>query len=257
MIDLSIVVPTVNRAQSLAACLVAIRAATSASAEIIVVDGASSDDTPNVLKTVAQTMGDRLRVVRESRREGFVKAANKGFRAAHGRYLMWLNDDARPLPGSLDRAIEQLEFSPRSVGMVALFHPAETTRNVAFEALHRGRSFRLLHVRGTLYANFGIASKTTFERLNYFDERYYLNAADPDFSLKVWNAGLSVVPAFGALIDHDELHDERRDADRDRGAIDNSLLFQKWNLPEKNAAMNDFDQTHPCTLRGLRSAVAA
>jgi GT2 family glycosyltransferase len=196
-------------------------------------------------------------VIREPHREGFVKAANKGFRAARGRYLMWLNDDARPLPGSLDRAIEQLEFSPRTVGMVALFHPAQTTRNIAYEAQHKGRPFRLLHVRGTLYANFGMASRSLFERLGYFDERYYLNGADPDFSLKVWHAGLSVVPAFGALIDHDELQDDRRDADRDRGAIDNASLFEKWDLPERNPIANDFDQTRPCTLRGLREARAA
>ena len=179
MIDLSIVIPTLNRSHSLAACLTAAQAAATCSSEIIVVDGASSDGTGDVLKSFSQAMGDRLRIIREPNREGFVRAANKGFRAARGRYLMWLNDDARPLPGSLDRAIEQLEFYPRSVGKVALFHPASTTRNIAFEAIHMGRSYRLLHVRGTLYAYFGIARRQTFERINYFDERFYLNAPTP------------------------------------------------------------------------------
>ena len=49
-------------------------------------------------------------------------------------------------------------------------------------------------LRGTLYANFGVAARATFERLNYFDERYFLNGADPDFSLKVWDAGMQVAP---------------------------------------------------------------
>lgn len=257
MFDLSIVIPTVNRADSLASCLVATRNATQASFEIILVDGASSDATNAVLQPAIEAMGDRLRVIREPRREGFVRAANKGFRAARGRYLMWLNDDARPLPHSLDRAIEQLAFSPRTVGMAALFHPAQTGKNIAFEAQHRGRAFHVLHVRGTLYANFGMATRALFERLGWFDERYFLNGADPDFSLKVWDAGLSVVPAFGALIDHDELHDDRRETDLPRAAEDNAKLFDKWDLPDRNASMNDFDQTRPCTLRGLRAARAA
>jgi len=257
MIDISVVVPTCNRAQSLAACLASIRNATQASCEVVVVDGASTDRTAIVVQRAREIMGDRLQVIREEQREGFVRAANKGFRAARGRYLIWLNDDARPLIGSLDRAVEQLAFSPRTVGMVALFHPAHVTTNIAYQAEHLGRPFHLLHVRGTLYANFGLAARSLFERLACFDERYFLHGADPDFSLKVWHAGLSVVPAFGALIDHDEVQDQRREEDRDRGADDNARLFAKWDLPEKHPSRNDFDQTHPCTLRGLRAARAA
>ena len=257
MIDLSIVIPTTNRADSLASCLVTIRHTVNCSHEIIVVDGASLDNTPAVLESAKAVMGDRLQLIREPKREGFVRAANKGFRAARGEYLMWLNDDARPLPGALDLAVAQLRTSGSNVGMVALFHAAHTTRNVAFETTHEGRPFQLLHVRGTLYANFGIARRQLFESLDYFDERYFLNAADPDFSLKVWHSGMSVIPAFGAFIDHDELQDDRREADRTRASADNAKLFEKWNLPERNAAVNDFDQTKPCTLRGLRTAFAA
>jgi GT2 family glycosyltransferase len=257
MFDLSIVIPTCNRAASLAACLDAVRTHTQCLYEVIVVDGASTDSTPQVLEAARQSLGNRLRILREPEREGFVRAANKGFRLARGRYLTWLNDDARPLPGALDRALEQLAFSPRTVGMIALFCPAHSPRNIAFEAVHQGRAFHLQHVRGTLYANFGIALRPLWDRLGYFDERYYFNAADPDFSLKVWHAGLTVVPAIGALIDHDELQDPRRDADRSRAAQDNASLFAKWLLPDKNETTNDFNQLHPCTLKGLRTSRAA
>jgi len=257
MFDLSIVIPTCNRGTSLASCIEAVRAHTQCIYEIIVVDGASTDSTAEVLRAAQSGMGERIQVIREAQREGFVRAANKGFRAARGRYLTWLNDDARPLAGALDRALDQLAFSPRTVGMVAMFCPAHSTRNIAFEAIHRGRAFHLQHVRGTLYANFGIALRSLWHRLGYFDERYYLNAADPDFSLKVWHSGLSVVPAIGALIDHDEIEDARRDSDRGRGAEDNAKLFAKWVLPEKNEGVNDFDQVRPCTLKGLRMPLAA
>jgi len=257
MFDLSIVLPTCNRSSSLAACLEAIRSSVNCCYEIIVVDGASSDDTSRVLQAAWKSMGPSLRVIEESRREGFVRAVNKGFRAAQGQYLTWLNDDARPIERGLDRAVDQLAFAPRNIGMMALFHPGSSECNVAMEVRHQGRAFHLQHVRGTLYANFGVAARATFERLNYFDERYFLNGADPDFSLKVWDTGMQVAPALGAIIDHDELPDDRRTNDRGRGEQDNSALFAKWNLPERGSREAEFDQTVPCTLRGLRAARAA
>src|SRR5437660_1606844 len=109
MFDLSIVLPTCNRGRLLEKTLAAIEAQTRCSHEVIVVDGASTDPTAAVLTEAKHDMGDRLVVIREEQREGFVKAVNKGFKAARGRNLTWLNDDARPLAQALDRAVAQLD----------------------------------------------------------------------------------------------------------------------------------------------------
>jgi len=252
MLDLSIVIPTVNRADSLKACLAAVRESTGQNYEVIVVDGASSDGTAGILAEARGELGEHLCVITEQCREGFVRAANKGFRAARGRYVTWLNDDARPLPGSLDRAVECVGGTSDRVGLAAMFHSTPVSGNVAVAVSHRGRTYHVLHVRGTLYANFGVGSRELFERLGYFDERYFLNAADPDFSLKVWDAGFSVAPAFGALIDHDEIADHRRKVDVNCGATDNAKLFAKWELPDRHPRQV-FDARDPCTLRGLRT----
>ena len=257
MYDLSIVLPTCNRAKLLERCLAALWSGVSCDYEIIVVDGASDDETPGLLKQASMAFDGRLRVVREASREGFVRAANKGFRAARGRNMIWLNDDARPLGGALDEAVRQIDAADRSVAFLAMYHRCETMRSVAYEKVHRGITYRLMHVRGTLYANFPIGKRETFERLGYFDEGFYLNGADPDLSLKAWDTGLRVVPAQGVCIDHDEHPDARRAADSDRGNADNARLFAKWDLPEKNPVRNDFDPATPCTLRGLRSRKAA
>jgi GT2 family glycosyltransferase len=251
MLDLSIVIPTVNRAESLKACLAALRESTGQNYEVIVVDGASSDGTARILAEARGEFGERLSVITEQCREGFVRAANKGFRVARGRYLTWLNDDARPLPGSLDRAVECVRGTSHRVGLAAMFHSTPVLGNVAVAVSHHGRTYHVLHVRGTLYANFGLGSRELFERLGYLDERYFLNAADPDFSLKVWDAGFSVAPAFGALIDHDEIADHRRNADVNCGAADNAKLFAKWDLPDRHPRQV-FDRLRPCTSAGLR-----
>ena len=253
MPKLSIILPTCNRADLLRDCLKSIRQGVRIRHEVIVVDGASTDHTPALLQQELQTPGSSLRIIREPHREGFVRAANKGFRAARGQYLIWLNDDARLLPSSLDQAVQQLETSPPDVGLLALFHRVNTTRSVAYETIRMGQAFKLLHVRGTLYANFGLGRRQTFEQLGHFDERFSFNGADPDFSLKIWHAGLKVVPAWGALVDHDEHDDDRRTTDTPRGTDDNLKLFEKWDLPPKNPAVNDFDPVNPCTLRGQRS----
>jgi GT2 family glycosyltransferase len=250
--DLSIILPTCNRAPLLDAALRAIAATTRCHYEIVVVDGASNDHTPAVLDHAKHALGDRLQVIREEQREGFVRAANKGFRAARGRNMTWLNDDARPLPDALDRAAHQIDHEPPDVAFVAMFHQWHSPRNVAYQTDHGGQTFRLCHVRGTLYANFPVGRRATFERLGFLDERFYFLAADPDLSLKAWHAGLRVVPAYGAIIDHDEHHDDRRTSDDPRGDADNQKLFAKWDLPPKNTLFNDFDPTRPCTLRGLK-----
>jgi GT2 family glycosyltransferase len=257
MLDLSIVIPTVNRADLLERGLNAIRQTVNCSHEVIVVDGASTDHTMQVLEQARWSFGDRLKVIREDRREGFVRAANKAFRIAGGRNMTWLNDDASPLDGAYDAAVAQMDAADDRVGLLALFHRWHSTRNVAYETTINHTRYRLCHVRGTLYANFAMGRRETFERLAYFDERYFLYAADPDLSLKAWHAGLRVEPAYLAAIEHDEHEDDRRLTDVDRGATDNQKLFAKWDLPAKNPYWNDFDAARPCTMRGLRDDLSS
>lgn len=139
------------------------------------------------------------------------------------------------------------------MAFLALFHRWHSTKNVAYETRHNGQTYRLCHVRGTLYANFALGRRETFKRLGYFDERYYFYAADPDLSLKAWNADLRVEPAYGSMIDHDEHEDDRRLIDHTRGQQDNEKLFAKWDLPPKTTSWNNFDAANPNTLRGLRT----
>jgi GT2 family glycosyltransferase len=209
-----------------------------------------------VLSDASRKLRDRLRVIREPQREGFVKAANKGFRAARGRCMTWLNDDARPLPGALEAAVEALDNHPPDTAFVAMFHRWHSRKNIAYEAEHRGQQYQLCHVRGTLYANFPVGLSQVYQRLGHFDERYFICGADPDLSLKAWYAGMSIAPAWESYIDHDEADDDRRIADSERARQDNASLFAKWDLPPKNPYCNNFDPASPCTLRTVQDVMA-
>lgn len=228
----SIVVPTFNRLARLRRCVEKIGRNVGCPHEVIIVDGGSTDGTREWLAD-----GADVRIILEERREGAVRAFNKGFRAARGQYVCWLNDDAFPLPGSVAAAVSMIERPDLSdVGMVAFYHNWHNERNVLDRIRHDGESYELCHVRGHPYANFGLIRRSLLERIGYADERYYFFAFDPDLSLKVQlEEGLQVIGCRGALIHHDEHIDERKEADLSAGLEDNAKLFAKWNLPEPGA----------------------
>ncbi len=228
----SIVIPTFNRLEQLRRCVNKIQQNVTSPKEIIVVDGGSVDGA----RAWLQTQPD-LNLILEPTREGAVKAFNKGFRAATGRYVMWLNDDAYPLPGAVEAAVEMIERPDLpDLGMVAFYHNWQSEHNVLDRLTHDGRSFELCHVRGYPYANFGLIRRTLLEKIGYADERFYFFGFDPDLSLKVQLVeGLKVIGCRRALICHDEYHDHRKLTDLTRGREDNEKLFAKWNLPEKDA----------------------
>lgn len=229
----SIVVPTYNRLSRLSNTIARIRANVSLPYELIIVDGGSTDGTRGFLA------GDRgLCVILEEHREGAVRAFNKGFRAARGDYVMWLNDDAYPLRGSVEAARDVLQAYD-DVGMVAFYHDWDRTKNVLDSVIHDGRTFSVYNVRGYPYANFGLLRRTLLHRIGYADERFYFFGFDPDLSLKVqFQAGLKVVGCRQALVTHEEYHDERKLSDRTIGEQDNKKLFAKWNLPEPGSYPN-------------------
>jgi O-antigen biosynthesis protein len=85
----SVVIPVHNHVEATVACLQALQANTDTSnVEVIVVDDASSDDTPPLLATV-----DGLTVVQLDPNLGFLQAVTAGIEPARGKYVHLLNND--------------------------------------------------------------------------------------------------------------------------------------------------------------------
>lgn len=228
----SIVIGTRNRLALLRRCIEHVRESVAVPREIIIVDGASTDGSAAWLATQPD-----LRVISEPRAEGAARAYDKGFRAARGTFVTWLNDDSYPLPGCIEAAVELIERAEMAdVGMVAFYHNFDRRRNRLDDVFHDGRRFSVYNVRGWPYANFGLLRRALMAQLGYLDLRYHFSAWDPDLSLKVQReAGLKVVGCRRSLVVHDELMDERKQADLPALEADNALLFEKWNLPPKDS----------------------
>jgi len=96
MIELSVIIPTHNRADRLRVCLEALRHQTQPATdfEVIVVDDGSTDGTAEILAEIETPFA--LRVIRQAK-SGQCAALNRGI-AASGRYCLILDDDIIPGP---------------------------------------------------------------------------------------------------------------------------------------------------------------
>jgi hypothetical protein len=87
----SVIVPSLNGAHLLPACLDSLASQSYPDVEVIVADGASTDGTADLLRQRFPSV--RLLTLRQNR--GFAGNVNAGLRAARGEVLCLLNNDAR------------------------------------------------------------------------------------------------------------------------------------------------------------------
>lgn len=99
----SVVVPTRNRSALLAMTLRSVLRQRHVELEVIVVDEASSDATPDVLAALDDA---RVRVIRHETPRGVSAARNHGAAEAHGEWLAFVDDDDLWAPDKLARQLE-------------------------------------------------------------------------------------------------------------------------------------------------------
>lgn len=156
---LSIIIPTLNEARSIGATLDAVLNA-AGRAEVIVVDGGSSDGTAEMVKSLASGRG--VRVLTSGRGRGLQMHA--GARAARGRALWFLHADTLPSDECPGRIAEALSDSSVVGGN---FH-------VLFDGDGRAARFLTwlypqLRRLGLCYGDSGIfVRRETYERLGGF-----------------------------------------------------------------------------------------
>ncbi|MCL4692222.1 MAG: glycosyltransferase family 2 protein, partial [Candidatus Hydrogenedentes bacterium] len=110
MNTVSIVIPSWNAKVHLLACLSSIASfPPRATVEIIVVDNASTDGSPEAVARLYPA----VRLIRNASNVGFAPAANQGLREATGSYLFLVNSDVVVTEGSFDVLMKFLDSTPR------------------------------------------------------------------------------------------------------------------------------------------------
>ena len=195
----SVVVVVYNRADLTFQCLRSLAENADVAFELIVVDNASSDETVALLDRV-----DPVTVIRNDTNLHFLRGCNQAARAARGEYLLFLNNDACLLPGSLAAAVRTIRSSPDigTVGakIVLLDGTLQEAGSIVWgdgSCLGYGRGDSPLappymFQRDVAYSSgaFLLTRRDLFAGEGGFDERfapaYY---EEVDYCMRLWQAG--------------------------------------------------------------------
>jgi len=109
----SIVTPSFNQARYLEETIRSVLGQTYERIEYILIDGGSTDGSLEII----QKYTDKVSYWVSEKDKGQTDAINKGFKAAHGSILAWLNSDDVYQPRAVSEAVAYLMDQPQ-VGMV-------------------------------------------------------------------------------------------------------------------------------------------
>ena len=105
----SVVTPSLNQGRFIQDTIESVLSQDYPRVEYLVVDGGSTDDTLDILRSY----GDRL-TWRSAPDLGQADAVNRGFRLARGDILGWLNSDDTYQPGAVKTVVEYLSAHPET-----------------------------------------------------------------------------------------------------------------------------------------------
>jgi GT2 family glycosyltransferase len=112
--DVSIIIVTWNGKKYALECLESLRALNSKLAlEVIVIDNASSDGTPDAI----EAQYPEVRLFRNQANLGFAKANNIGIAASHGDYVALVNSDVVVPSGCLEKMVDFMKANP-TIGLM-------------------------------------------------------------------------------------------------------------------------------------------
>jgi GT2 family glycosyltransferase len=235
MSRVSVIVPVHGNAALTRRCLDLMLADLPPESEAIVVDDASTDETPEVLRS----FGERIRVVTMAANGGFARACNEGAAAAGGEMLVFLNNDTEPRPGWLEALVDYAGQEPAAAVVGAkLVYPTGTVQHagVVFgqdgyphnlyaglpqdhPAVNRSRPLQAVTAACML------VRRRVFEAAGGFDEGYENSLEDVDLCLRIGAEGGGVHYCPEAVVVHLESVSRGR---RDRFQRSVELYRRRW-----------------------------
>ena len=106
--DFTIITPSLNYGRYIGDCLGSVAAQQEVTLEHLVIDGGSTDETPDVTRQFPHALFS------QEPDKGMSDAINKGFARAKGQWVMWLNADDRLKPGALKAVKEFVTAHPEA-----------------------------------------------------------------------------------------------------------------------------------------------
>ena len=234
--------------------------------EVIVVDNASSDGSVEFVKNI-----DEIRVIciENNVNESFSHANNQALDVANGDYILFLNNDIKPLDGFLNFMMESM-LSNENVGAVGarLFYPDCSSSNLnadkSFSVQHNGIIFKesegfirpfnrengvefvdsesdVRNVAAVTAACL-LVNRNNFLSVGGFDEAFIYGYEDVDLCLKLYRQGFGILCDGRARLYHYEFGTQELDNSRkvrDRRLNNRRVFVNRWNSWLRNKLAAD------------------
>lgn len=205
---LSIIIVSWNAKKFLLECLGSIGAQNIEGLEIIVVDNASSDGSPQAVKELFP----QVKVIPCPVNHGFAKANNIGIKESSGKYVCLINSDVLVLDGCLEKMLSYMEIHPQAglAGPMVLNGDMTLQRScrkfptltntlltaLGFESVLKDLIF-FPHDREreveVISGCFLLARRKAVDKVGLLDERFFFYSEDKDWCKRFYNAGWKAV----------------------------------------------------------------
>lgn len=179
MPKLSIIIATYNSEKSLEKALESIMTQTFQDWECVIVDGASKDNTLQIIEEY-EKRDVRFRHVSEPD-NGIYDAFNKGWKMAKGEWIHYLGDDDRLTHDGMLKllavsGLDKVEVVSGHCYMEKIDGTVKPNYSKAFSGCHQGK----------------ITRRTTLERFGGFNMKYPI-LADKDLMLRIEHSGVHII----------------------------------------------------------------
>jgi len=206
--------------------------------EIIVVDDASTDITPEILADYK----DRIEIITHDTNTGYATSCNDGAAIATGDYFVFLNNDTIPQRGWLDALVSYAEthLDVSVVGSKLLF-PNGTIQHagvvigqegwphhiyvgfpVEHPAVNKSRRYQVVTAASALFR------RECFEWANGFDASFINGGEDVDICLRLGARGDEIHYCHESVLFHLESVTRTRAAEQDEYQNNANLYLERW-----------------------------
>ena len=226
--------------------------------EIIIVDNHSSDNSMDLIESYKNLP---ITLIRNNTNETFSHANNQGVNIAKGEYLLFLNNDTKPLDGWLNYLLETM-MNNENVGAVGskLIYPdcssSKINKEKSYTIQHSGIFFKegdgyikpfnrdnaeeyenLLNKSKeeeiiAVTAACMLVKKSTYLDVGGFDENYVYGYEDVDLCLKLHKAGYKNIYNPKSVLYHYEFGTQEKNNNkevRDRRLNNQRIFIKRWN----------------------------
>jgi hypothetical protein len=218
------------------------------SLEVIVVDNASIEDEAAII----ERRYPQIQVIRSNTNLGFAGGNNLGIKAAHGKYLFFINNDTllRPQTSDLIPLIHRLESSPKIgavcpkirfawgdnpiqfAGYTPLSPVTMRNRAIGFGETDQGQ-YDTAHLTPYAHGAAMMVKREVIDKAGLMPECYFLYYEELDWSMMIRRAGYDIWYEPAVSIFHKESQATGQDSPlRTYYITRNRLLFVKRNINE-------------------------